>query len=358
MYSESYKRDYFPDDQKQPNNKRSTKICLCYCCLCFVTILIIILLVSYLIFNLVIDGIIEQKVFESFKIQQDNDAAKIRQRVLDGEKDLVSKDVGSSEHSTYKKPMTQSLYVIQDEKDKNNQIFMQCYWNKQTTNESSLILVSAPIQTSIPKLGDKALTNIAFSFGQNTCFYDYPGNGYSAGKPSEKSMYESLNQVFTKLTAKTNKDGMNIDKRKIILFGHSIGATVSVNFASNQRGLGGLILVTPFTSVFAIAKNINVMPKPLEFISSDSPLMKHRDIFRSDDKIGKISDAPVLVLRGKHDKDVPQDHAETLAKKLTEEAKNDKVTLTEVDTRLDYTFDEETWKLLMIEIAKFLKAYG
>lgn len=119
--------------------------------------------------------------------------------------------------------------------------------------------------------------------------YDYPGYGKSDGEPCERSLYESGLSVF-----KFAKQRFGFQANKLIYFGLSLGAAVSIELAS-QCGGGGMIMESPFTSARDMGRYI--MPRlPLYFLVKEK--------FRNREKIGKLS-MPILILHGRRDKTTP-----------------------------------------------------
>ena len=72
----------------------------------------------------------------------------------------------------------------------------------------------------------------------NFFVYEYAGYGISSGaKASEREFYDDISAAFAYLVEKKN-----IPRSKIILFGRSIGSGPTVELASKQKGLGGMVL--------------------------------------------------------------------------------------------------------------------
>lgn len=79
---------------------------------------------------------------------------------------------------------------------------------------------------------------------------EYPGYSiYSGDKSSDQLLQDSVT-VFDYLTKV-----LEIEPNHIFVFGRSIGSAPSC-YLSSQRSFGGLILMSPFTSVKSVAKNL------------------------------------------------------------------------------------------------------
>lgn len=120
-------------------------------------------------------------------------------------------------------------------------------------------------------------------FGFSVLAYDYEGYGTSEGTPKEKTLYQDIDAAYDYLT-----HTLNIPPNKIILYGSSIGSGPSIDLASRKK-VGGLILQSPFTSIFRVVSRWPIVPW--------SP-------FNNLSKISKVS-SPVLLMHGEQDSIVP-----------------------------------------------------
>jgi esterase/lipase len=92
--------------------------------------------------------------------------------------------------------------------------------------------------------------NIRESINMNMIIVEYPGYSiYKEEKSSEKILSDALT-VFDYLT-----DKLNIHEDNIYIFGRSIGTSPAL-FLASKRKPAGLILMSPFTSIRAVAQNI------------------------------------------------------------------------------------------------------
>jgi len=84
--------------------------------------------------------------------------------------------------------------------------------------------------------------------GCNAMMADYEGYGLSGGKPSEAGCYATADAVYEELTGRRGTD-----PDRIVLAGRSLGAAVAIDLAS-RRPAAGLIAISPFTSMRAMAR--------------------------------------------------------------------------------------------------------
>ena len=76
--------------------------------------------------------------------------------------------------------------------------------------------------------------------------FHYRGFGLSSGKPSQEGLFADALKVYDTMVARLQPD-------RTFVVGVSLGSGVAT-FLSSQRPVAGMILVTPFDSVEAIAK--------------------------------------------------------------------------------------------------------
>ena len=123
----------------------------------------------------------------------------------------------------------------------------------------------------------------------NVFMIDYRGYGRSGGAVSEKGTYEDAEAAFRYLTGRSD-----IDPKRIVLFGQSLGAAVAADLAGRRDCLA-VILEAPFASIRDMARAIYPW-LPI------GPLIKTRyDVV---EKVKKIR-APLLVVHGERDDIVP-----------------------------------------------------
>jgi len=121
---------------------------------------------------------------------------------------------------------------------------------------------------------------------------DYRGYGASGGAPSEDAFVADA-LVWYDYAAKNAK--------RVYAFGRSLGSGVAVRMAAERR-LEGVILVTPYDSMTAVARHhYPLLPVGL--------LLRHR--FDSLELAPKVT-TPLLCIGAAHDEVVPIDHARRL----------------------------------------------
>jgi fermentation-respiration switch protein FrsA (DUF1100 family) len=136
--------------------------------------------------------------------------------------------------------------------------------------------------------------------GLNVMIPDYVGYGLSGGKPSETGCYQTADACYEHLL--TRKD---IDPRRIIFAGRSLGGAVAIDLAS-RRNASGLVVFCTFTSMTAMMR--------LSFPLVPTVLLRHK--FDSVSKIGRVS-CPILIGHGSEDTLIPPSMSKTLAAAAT-----------------------------------------
>lgn len=116
---------------------------------------------------------------------------------------------------------------------------------------------------------------------------DYPGYGLSPGKPSESECYRAIETAWRHLTRE-----LSIDPSRVTLVGQSVGGGPAVWLAASQPDLHGLVLISPFLSIYRV-----VMPRPL-FPGDRFPNLKRMP------DIG----VPLLLFHGERDEIIPFSH--------------------------------------------------
>lgn len=119
----------------------------------------------------------------------------------------------------------------------------------------------------------------------------YRGYGGNPGEPDEAGFYKDAQSWLGYLTA-TQK----IAAASIVIYGESLGTGVAVDLATRTKGLGGLVLEAPYTSIPDVAAH------HYPFVPAIKLLARYKF-----DSLGKIEDlaAPLLVLLAGHDVVVP-----------------------------------------------------
>ncbi len=123
---------------------------------------------------------------------------------------------------------------------------------------------------------------------------DYRGYGASAGSPSERRLIADALRWF-------DYAERELRPARIFAFGRSLGSGVAVALAA-RRALGGVILITPYDSVLAVAER-HYPFLPVRW------LLRHR--FDSIALAPRL-EVPMLCLIAERDELIPPPHAERL----------------------------------------------
>lgn len=123
--------------------------------------------------------------------------------------------------------------------------------------------------------------------------FDYPGYGYSEGKPTEKGCYEAAQAAYDWLRTQHQ-----FRPEQIVIYGESLGGGIAVDLASRNT-CGALILVHTFANLPEVAQaQYPWLPVTL--------LMRNR--FDSEAKIGSVK-APLFITHGTADRLIPFEHS-------------------------------------------------
>ncbi len=124
---------------------------------------------------------------------------------------------------------------------------------------------------------------------------DYRGYGRSEGRPTEEGLYRDGRAAWRYLT-----EDLNIDRKRIVIYGVSLGGAVAVDVAREVEP-AGLIVQSSFVSVPAMARRY------YPFL----PGWVIRTRFDSLAKIGEIT-CPMMVAHSPADDMVPYEHGREL----------------------------------------------
>jgi fermentation-respiration switch protein FrsA (DUF1100 family) len=127
-----------------------------------------------------------------------------------------------------------------------------------------------------------------YNMGYDLIVSGYRGYGNSSGEPSEKGIY-----IDGKTVLNYAINTLNYKPEKIYIYGRSLGTTVAVDVSQNIA-LGGVILITPFTSSDDFIKE-----KFTRLLSCFG-----NGYFQSIKKINNLK-SPLLVIHGTTDEVVP-----------------------------------------------------
>lgn len=86
--------------------------------------------------------------------------------------------------------------------------------------------------------------------GMNVIGMEYPGYSLYEGHPSESTIYEDSESLLEFCV-----DILKFKPSNIIIIGRSIGSGPAIHL-NTKNSLGALVLISPFTSIKAVAKNI------------------------------------------------------------------------------------------------------
>jgi uncharacterized protein len=144
--------------------------------------------------------------------------------------------------------------------------------------------------------------------GFNLFVFDYRGYGKSDGKVSRQGVYED-----SVAAVKYIKSRADIDQRKIILFGQSIGGANLLAVAGKNRfeGVVGVATDSAFSSYKGIALDHTFLLKPLAALLIGNKLSPK-------DTVQNIAPVPLLIIHGTDDPVVPYRHAPLLFGKAGE----------------------------------------
>jgi hypothetical protein len=135
----------------------------------------------------------------------------------------------------------------------------------------------------------------------NALLVNYRGYGQSEGTPGEKEMVADCIAIFDLFCAEKNVAPSNI-----FLMGRSLGSGVAIQVAAARPEAAGIILVTPYESIEAIARfRYPWLPA--------KGILRHP--FRAIDYAPKIQ-MPALVLLSKYDEVIPVETGRKLGEAL------------------------------------------
>lgn len=145
---------------------------------------------------------------------------------------------------------------------------------------------------------------LSHSLECNVISYDYSGYGESGGVPMEANTYKDIEAVF-KYTVESLCGG---DASKVILYGQSVGSGPCCYLGCRERGMGGIVLHSPFMSGMRVL--------------TPSRALACLDIFPNIDRIKKVK-CPVMVIHGRLDEEVGVSHGVAMHQAVPEQYKRD-----------------------------------
>jgi len=164
-------------------------------------------------------------------------------------------------------------------------------WHVDAGSSAPLVLYFGGNAEDVSAMAGEVLEHAP---GVSWLLVSYRGYGGSGGSPSAAALTSDA-LAWHDHAVKAWKP------RRLLAFGRSLGSGPAVQLAG-ARALAGVVLVTPFDSLNAVAKRYyGYLPVDL--------LLKHR--FESIDLAPKI-EAPLLCLAAERDEVIPPDHARRL----------------------------------------------
>ncbi|MFH1715551.1 MAG: ankyrin repeat domain-containing protein [Elusimicrobiota bacterium] len=154
--------------------------------------------------------------------------------------------------------------------------------------------------------------------GFDVSVYDYPGYAKSKGTPSESALYNAGEAAYTQMqNAYRAAHGNILPASKILLFGHSMGASVA-NYLTYTLPSAGLIQASGFTDyqeeilyTFNRLPIITLLPGSLKRFFSEWSGIR----FNSAGRMGAMN-IPVFIIHGEGDIMVPTEMGITLTEML------------------------------------------
>lgn len=130
--------------------------------------------------------------------------------------------------------------------------------------------------------------------GLHVLAVEFPGYGFSGGKPSRGSIRSTFREAFDRMVARSD-----VDPDRIVAYGRSMGGGAAGDLA-RDRPVAALILQSTFSSTMDAARSMLV------------PGFLVRDRF---DNVAAVEsfDGPVLLMHGPEDEVLPFAHAERIA---------------------------------------------
>jgi len=121
--------------------------------------------------------------------------------------------------------------------------------------------------------------------------YEYSGYGESSGVPSEADLYSDVEAAYHYLT-----HDCSVPDDQIVCYGQSIGSVPSIDLAS-RTSVGGVVLHSAMKSGLGVIHDVKTT--------------YWFDVFQNAARIKRVS-APVFIIHGTHDTEIPFEHGVTL----------------------------------------------
>ena len=151
--------------------------------------------------------------------------------------------------------------------------------------------------------------------GRAFLFVDYPGFGRCEGEPSPQSIAQNVDGALAVLAQKLGQPNtvtlLNaLETRGMLgVMGHSMGAGTALAFAARTPEVSRIVLVSPFTSLRAMAR-LSVGWPLCWLLRGD-----FNNIARLDEIAHRAARPSILILHGDHDTLIPQYMGRLLAER-------------------------------------------
>jgi len=135
------------------------------------------------------------------------------------------------------------------------------------------------------------LQNLAQELDVNVLGYDYRSYGLSRGDCDEAACCHAVRACFSHLLLR------GADPDGVVLMGRSLGSGPTVDLATRESSIAGVVLQSPVLSILRTALGSCAVARA----------MRKADLFDNAEKISAVS-CPVFVLHGVDDRIVPHSH--------------------------------------------------
>lgn len=135
---------------------------------------------------------------------------------------------------------------------------------------------------------------------------DYPGYGYCEGRPTRKTILETLDRSLSALAEHLKLERPVLESRLSVL-GHSIGAAVALEMAASVPTTRRIVLISPFTTLVAMARRTVGWPLCYLLIDRFDNPARMAEIASRDPR------PPVTIVHGAADAIIPFKMGSTLA---------------------------------------------
>jgi fermentation-respiration switch protein FrsA (DUF1100 family) len=145
--------------------------------------------------------------------------------------------------------------------------------------------------------------------GFNVLALDYRGYGGSGGTPSLPGVQLDIDAALEALLERPD-----VDRRRIVLFGQSLGGALAIHYAARGRhrdALRAVIADSSFADYRAIVKEKLAgffLTWPFQWL----PLLTVNNDYSPLASVRAVSPLPLLLIHGEHDSIVPADHSKRL----------------------------------------------